>query len=96
MQDSMDAGNEGFRTGGMHGIRNSGLEGYCKVGVQERRVQYRRDVEQERCWTGWIGKVGYRTGGMNFLTAKNVYLGVPGLKGKFRSFSFFFRVFGDL
>ena len=45
MQDSMDAGNEGFRTGGMHGIRNSGLEGYCKGGIQERRGQYRRDGE---------------------------------------------------
>ena len=27
-------------------------------------VQDRRDAEQERFWAGGIGKVGYRTGGM--------------------------------
>ena len=32
--------------------RDSGLEGYRKGGIQERRVQDRRDAEQERCWTG--------------------------------------------
>ena len=41
---------------------------YFTVELQEKRVQYRRDAEQERCWTGGIqdrwdaGQEGCRTG----------------------------------
>ena len=43
---------EGFGTRGIQERRDTGKEGYRKGGIQERRVQDRRDVEQERCWIG--------------------------------------------
>ena len=51
----------------MQDWRDAGLEGYRKRGIQERRVQDIRDVEQERCWTldrRDTEQVGCRTGGM--------------------------------
>ena len=51
----------------MQDWRDTGLEGYRKCGIQERRVQDMRDVEQERCCTldrRDTEHVGCRTGGM--------------------------------
>ena len=52
MLDERDEGQVGCRTGGMQDWRKSGLEGYMKR--RKRRVQNRRDAEQEICWTGGI------------------------------------------
>ena len=43
----------------MQGRWDEGLDRCMKLGMQERR-----DAEQERFWAGGIGKVRYRTGGM--------------------------------
>ena len=51
----------------MQDWRDTGLERYRKCGIQERRVQDMRDVEQERCWPldrRDTEQVGCRTGGM--------------------------------
>ena len=50
----MDLGLEGLLTGGIQEKKDTGKEGNRTGGKQERRIQYRRDAEQERCWTGGI------------------------------------------
>ena len=52
MKKKRDEEKKGRRKGGMKNRRDLGLEGYRKGVIQERRVQDRRDAEQERCWTG--------------------------------------------
>ena len=39
-------------------MRDTGIEGCRKRGKEERRVQDRRDAEQERCWKGGIQEWG--------------------------------------
>ena len=65
IRNCMDPVLEGYRKRGIQDWRDSGLEGYGIGGKKKTRVQDRRDVEEERCRTGWIGKVGHRTAGMH-------------------------------
>ena len=44
MKERRDSGVERFRTGGIQDWKDSELEGYRKGVIQERRVQYRRDL----------------------------------------------------
>ena len=60
MNESMDSGLEEYRKGGIRDWRNSGLSGYRKKGgIQERRVEDRRYLEQESCWTGGMQERRY-------------------------------------
>ena len=44
-------GLEGFKAGGIKERSDSKLEGYRQRGIHERKVQDKRDAEQDRCWT---------------------------------------------
>ena len=56
-----------FRTRGIKERMDTVKDGYSKGGIQKRRVQDRRDEEQEICWTvdrRYAGKEGCKNGGM--------------------------------
>ena len=67
-------------------MRDTGIEGCRKRGKEERRVQDRRDAEQERCWKGGIQEwrdarnEGRRKGGRK----EKRYSGLKGYRKEYR------------